>query len=234
MIFENFCLLMNSTLNLKVDESACQKLKLFTKELQNWNRLFNLTALEKNEEIYEKHFYDSLLPLKYVDLTNQSIIDVGSGAGFPGLVIAILVKEAKVTLLEPNKKKAHFLQTMVEKLELNNTSVINGRAETQNKLRETFDFAIARAVKPLNILLELVIPLLKVGGTFIAMKGKKAQEEINEARKAFAKLKCKINFRYEDVLPSSLSQRVNLFIVKNDITPIRYPRSYNLIATKPL
>ena len=219
MTLENLKAAITQHLGLNVNDALLKKLKLYADELQNWNKLFNLTALEKKEEIYEKHFYDSLIPLQYVDLKDKSIIDLGSGAGFPGLVIALFNESADVTLLEPNQKKAHFLQTMVEKLSLKNVTVIVGRAESQNKLRESFDFVIARAVKQLNILLELAIPLLKVKGSLIAMKGKKAHSEITQARKAFLTLK---------------ETRFTLFIVKNDITPIRYPRSYSLIATKPL
>lgn len=234
MSLEELRLAIEQNLNIEVSDELLGKFKLYQEELQNWNKLFNLTAIEKNEEIYEKHFYDSLIPLKYVNLNYKAIIDVGSGAGFPGLVIAIINKTAQVTLLEANQKKVHFLQSMVTKLHLDNVEVVNGRAESQNKLRESFDFAIARGVKQLNILLELVIHLLKPQGTFIAMKGKNAAEEIMKARKAFSVLKCKMTNKYEDELPTLKEKRFNLFIVKNDMTPIRYPRSYNLIITKPL
>lgn len=234
MTLDDLKIAIEKHFKITVSDGFLKKIKLYASELQSWNKLFNLTALEKEKEIYEKHFYDSLIPLKYVNLNHKSIIDVGSGAGFPGLVIALFNEKAHVTLLEPNQKKAHFLRTMVEKLSLENVRVIVGRAESQNNLRESFDFAIARAVKSLNILLELVIPLLSVKGTFIAMKGKNALSEISEARKAFVTLKCKVVYKYEDELPISKETRFNLFIVKNDITPIRYPRPYSLIATKPL
>ena len=196
--------------------------------------MFNLTAITDEEQIIEKHFLDSLLPLKYVSIKEKSLIDIGSGAGFPGVVLAIANPQAEIVLLEPNNKKARFLQTVKDKLNLDNVAIVVGRAETQIALRGKFDFAIARAVKQLNILLELAIPLLKVKGLFIAMKSQGASEEIIASKKAMQILKVKIVACHEDILPTDKDLRVNLLIVKNDTTPLRYPRIYSQISSKPL
>jgi len=234
MTFLEFTHYIKEHLNLELNESKIQNLQIYLKMLQEWNELFNLTAIVDEQKIIEKHFLDSLLPVQYFDLYNKTLIDIGTGAGFPGLVIAIVFDQAKVTLLEPNSKKVRFLKAVVAKLSLNNVVIINDRAETQTSLREKFDYGIARAVKPLNILLELAIPLLKVQGIFIAMKSSGVHEEIKQAKKAFTTLKCKVHALHEDLLPTDKDVRINLLIIKHEVTPNRYPRLYNQISTKPL
>jgi len=202
--------------------------------LKEWNNLFNLTSIVDDEQIVEKHFLDSLIPLKYVSLKDKKIIDIGTGAGFPGMVIAIALPEAKITLLEPNNKKIRFLKAVKEKLRLENVIIIAGRAETENELREEYDFAIARAVKQLNILVELSTPLLKVKGFFIAMKSSSVNEEILLSKRALNILNCAIQAIHQDILPTEKDERATVIIVKNDKTPNCYPRSYHLISRKPL
>ncbi|MDY0345767.1 MAG: 16S rRNA (guanine(527)-N(7))-methyltransferase RsmG [Bacilli bacterium] len=229
--FKEYC-----KINLKIDLNSKQikHFEFYLSMLKEWNAMFNLTAITDEEQIIEKHFLDSLIILKYISLKDKSLIDIGSGAGFPGVVLAIMNPATKIVLLEPNNKKARFLQVVKEKLSLGNVSVIVGRAEAQKIYREKFDFATARAVKQLNILLELAIPLLKVKGTFVAMKSQSVNEEINNAKKAFRTLNSKIVSRQEDILPTDKDIRINLFIVKNDSTPLRYPRVYGQISAKPL
>lgn len=211
-----------------------ERLIRFLALLQEWNGYFNLTAITEEGQIVEKHFLDSLLPTKYINLSKKTIIDIGTGAGFPGIVIAIVFPEVDVTLLESNNKKVRFLNAVVTALELKNVQVVCGRAEEQPTLRERFDYVIARAVKPLNILLELCIPFCKVGGCFIAMKSHGVEEEIVAAQKAMASLKCTIKERHIDYLPTENDERINLIIVKNDKTPLHYPRQFNQISAKPL
>lgn len=234
MTFTTFVQYVKDNLCLELTDKKCQRLQIYLAMLKEWNEFFNLTAITDDEKVIEKHFLDSLLPSKYLDFSNNKLIDVGSGAGFPGLVLAIVFDDALVTLLEPNNKKVRFLKAVVEKLSLTNVTIVMGRAETQVDLRETFDIAIARAVKPLNILLELVIPFIKVKGSFVAMKSQGVNEEIKQANNAFTLLKCKVTQCFEDVLPTDKDIRVNLLINKYDLTPLRFPRSYNLISAKPL
>ena len=229
--FQDYC--MNG-LKLTLSASQMGAFVSYLALLKEWNVMFNLTAITDEEQIIEKHFLDSLLPLKYVSIKERSLIDIGSGAGFPGVVLAIANPQAEIVLLEPNNKKARFLQTVKDNLHLDNVTIVVGRAETQNALRQKFDFAIARAVKQLNILLELAIPLLKVKGLFIAMKSQGASEEIIASKKAMQILKAKIVACHEDILPTDKDLRVNLLIVKNDTTPLRYPRIYSQISSKPL
>ena len=229
--FQDYCM---NELNLTLSASRMGAFTSYLALLKEWNVMFNLTAITDEEKIIEKHFLDSLLPLKYVSIKEKSLIDIGSGAGFPGVVLAIANPQANIVLLEPNNKKARFLQTVKDNLHLDNVTIVVGRAETQNTLREEFDFAIARAVKQLNILLELAIPLLKVKGLFIAMKSQGASEEIIASKKAMQILKAKIVVCHEDILPTDKDLRVNLLIVKNDTTPLRYPRIYSQISSKPL
>ena len=220
--------------NIELTFEQGEKFARYLALLKEWSARFNLTAITEDSQIVEKHFLDSLLILKYSDFAAKSIIDVGSGAGFPGIPIAIVMPSLKITLLEPNKKKCSFLEAVKEALVLENVTIVEGRAETQVDFRERFDVAIARAVKPLNILVELVPPLLKVGGIFIAMKALNAQPEIDEAARALFLLRCRIIEVERDTLPTDGDVRVNIFIAKNAITPARFPRPYNIISAKPL
>lgn len=221
-------------LNIVFNKEQIGAFATYLDMLKEWNNLFNLTSIVDDEQIVEKHFLDSLIPLKYVSLKDKKIIDIGTGAGFPGMVIAIALPEAKITLLEPNNKKIRFLKAVKEKLRLENVIIIAGRAETENELREEYDFAIARAVKQLNILVELSTPLLKVKGFFIAMKSSSVNEEILLSKRALNILNCAIQAIHQDILPTEKDERATVIIVKNDKTPNCYPRSYHLISRKPL
>ena len=225
---------VNQHLNIVLEKEQIEAFATYLNMLKEWNNFFNLTAIVDDEQIVEKHFLDSLIPLKYVSLKDKKIIDIGTGAGFPGMVIAIALPEAKITLLEPNNKKIRFLKAVKEKLRLENVIIIAGRAETENELREEYDFAIARAVKQLNILVELSTPLLKVKGFFIAMKSSSVNEEILLSKRALNILNCAIQAIHQDILPTEKDERATVIIVKNDKTPNCYPRSYHLISAKPL
>ena len=201
--------------------------------LLEWNEKMNLTSITEPEEIIEKHFYDCLLPV-FSNLIEGKVIDVGSGAGFPGLVFAIAKPEAHITLLEPRNKRCIFLNEVIQKLGLTNVEVINERAEDYGKIhREIFDVATARAVAPLNILAELCIPFVKQGGNFIAMKGTQWKEEYEEAKKAFKELGCGEGNIIEEELPSGAA-RCLLSFSKVCPTPNKYPRAYGQIKKKPL
>ena len=181
--------------------------------LLEWNEKFNLTAITKMDEIEEKHFVDSLAMLNYFDLKNKTLLDVGTGAGFPGIALAIAVPDLKVTLLESNGKKISFLNEVVRVLNLRNVDIIQGRSEELN-LREEFDFVTARAVKELNILLEISFHLVKVGGAFIGYKSSSINKELENAKHALKVLNIKEIKKYEYSLPVSKDSRCLVELVK--------------------
>lgn len=198
------------------------------------NEKFNLTAIKNREDFYELMLYDSLVPLKYFNFEDKEVLDVGTGAGFPGLPLAISSK-GRFTLLDSTKKKVDHINNYIANLHLNNAYAICYRIEEfgQNK-RDMFDYVIARAVAPLNILLELCLPVLSVGGTFIAMKGSNAIEEINLSKNALNKLGAEVISIYEDELPLKKEKRTIIRIIKKNPTPKKYPRLYSEIKKKPL
>ena len=166
------------------------------------NQKFNLTAIKEDEDFRELMIYDSILPLKYISFNKEdNIIDVGTGAGFPGIPMAICSRRT-FTLLDSTKKKIDYINSVASKYHLETICGIAERVEDfANEYREEYDHAVARAVAPLNILVELVLPLVKVGGTFIAMKGSNGKEELKKANSAIEKLGGKIKAIHEDILP---------------------------------
>lgn len=201
------------------------------------NKKFNLTAHKEIDSFIIKNILDSLLLVKFIDfdISNKTIIDIGSGAGLPGIPLAIYYTNTKFYLLEPIKKRANFLEQVKQKLNLENVTVINGRAEEifkENDLR--FDFATARAVANLSILLELTIPLLKVGGIFMCYKGSNYENELTSSFSALNKLFSSTLLVDNCVLPFSKELRSFIFFKKDKETPNTYPRSYSLIKKKPL
>ena len=201
--------------------------------LQEWNEKINLTALTSEEDVLEKHFVDSLIIHKYLG-TSKTVCDVGTGAGFPGVVLAMINKDIKVTLVEPIKKRCVFLNELITELKLNNVEVVNKRAEDfASTNRESYDFVCARAVANLQILSELCLPLVKVDGIFLAMKGGNASQEIEDSQKAIDLLGGKIEFINEDKLPNQ-DLRNNILIRKIKKTPSKYPRVFAKIKKNPL
>ena len=218
---------------LSVDEEKIEKLKKYQSFLLLNNKQFNLTSIVDPSEMLIKHFYDSLSPLAYLSIENKKVLDFGSGAGFPGLPFAIFVPSAKITLLDATKKKCEFLRQTAELLGLKNVEVIHARGE-EFKARETFDVVSARAVAALPILLELVAPLLKVGGLFLALKGANGEQELSESKKAMKTLGLKLARKEEYELPEEMGKRVNLIFEKTCFTPKKFPRLYADILKKPL
>lgn len=198
------------------------------------NELFNLTAITDKDEFMDKMIIDSALGLEDVDISNKKVIDVGTGAGFPGLVLSTLCPNADITLLDSTAKKINYLENSRKDLGLNYKTVVARAEEYALSHREEYDFAYARAVAPLNILLELIIPMLKVGGTFIAMKGPGAEEEIAASINAMKKLNCHLQKVRLDNLADSNESRSLIFIVKDKPTSNKYPRSYSDIKKKAL
>ena len=221
--------------NLIVDDEQLFLLEKIMNNTISTNEKFNLTSITNEDDFREKMTYDSLLGLKYVEGEGKKIIDVGTGAGFPGLPLAVVNNKNKYYLLDSTKKKIDYIHDFVTENSLSNIETINVRVENYTKEhREYFDYAVARAVAPLSILLETIIPLLKVGGVFIAYKGKNALEEIKDAKNAFSKLNCKVISSNFEILPICNEERYLLVIKKEKETNKKYPRDYSLIVSKPL
>ncbi len=216
-----------------LNEKQISSFAKYRELLLSWNEKFNLTAITDLDEIEEKHFIDSLYLDKYLDLDNKTLLDVGSGAGFPGIPLAIAHPNLKVTLLESNGKKVSFLKEAIKVLQLDNVEVVQFRAE-EFKRRETYDIVTARAVKELNILLEITFHLVKVGGYFVAYKSSAIDEEIKRAQKAFKALEISEFCKKEYKLPKSKDNRVLLLILKQKSTKKKYPRTYSQIVKAPL
>ena len=218
---------------IKIDENQKNQLVSYMELTLKANESFNLTANDTKESFMIKNIIDSLLIVKNLDLDGKNILDLGSGAGLPGIPLAIYYKNTNFTLLEPLTKRANFLKEIAQKLGLKNVNVVNDRAEIFIKnARESYDFVTSRAVSRLNILLELSIPFLKVGGKLIAYKGINYQEEINESKNALDLLSSKIIAIEEENLVQINEKRYNIFIQKNQKTSQKYPREYRLIKKK--
>ena len=218
-------------LNISVTKENLLSLAKYKDLLVEYNKKFNLTAIKSDEEIYLKHFYDSLTLIKAYSLNgNLKLLDIGTGAGFPGLVLKIFYPDLELTLLDSNHKKIAFLEVVIKELNLKNVTCINSRAENLPKTyREYFDIVTSRAVAHLRILLELSIPYLKIGGKLIAMKGL-SEEEIKESAKILEKLDSTIVDTIKFNLPIEGSNRSLVIVQKNKKTKEIYPRSYDKIV----
>lgn len=207
----------------------------YLKELLEWNKRFNLTAITDPEEVKIKHFEDSLSLLKTIHLTTQSLIDIGAGAGFPGIPLKIKCPQIQLTLVEATRKKVEFLRHVVNKLDLKNVEIVWGRAEEIAKeKREQYDIALSRAVANLNVLSELCLPLVKVGGIFIAYKEEKIEAEVKASENAIKLLGGKLKEIKKVKLPNSDIVRSLIIIEKISPTPEKYPRRPGMANKRPL
>lgn len=223
-IFKNF--------NLNINKEQIEKFDIYYELLVFYNNKFNLTAITEKEDVYIKHFVDSILGVD--KLCGQTLIDVGSGGGFPAIPLKIMNNSLILTMLEATGKKCEFLKTVVKELNLENVFVINGRAEDKAKdinFREKFDCCSARAVARLNTLCEYCMPFVKVGGRFIAYKGD-ALDEINQANSAIKILGGKLLESYCYELNGA--KRTLISIEKTSITNQKYPRGNGKERKNPL
>lgn len=220
-------------LGIEVTDEKMNMLKIYYDLLIEWNEKINLTAITERKEVYLKHFYDSLTIAKVIDLnTISSFCDIGTGAGFPGLVIKIFYPHIELTLVDALNKRIKFLGIIVEKLGLSDVSLVHARAEEYSKEnRDMFDVVSARAVAPLNVLLEYSMPLVKMNKYFIAMKG---NEDLTESKNALSVMGGKVVKREEFYLPFEESKRTIIKIQKIKETSNKYPRRYAEIKKKPL
>ena len=215
------------------DMAMMKKLRLYQEMILSSNRQFNLTSITAESDMLIKHFYDSLYPLKYVEINNKNVLDFGSGAGFPGIPLAIFSPDAQITLLDATKKKCDFLSSVKDALLLNNVNVVNSRVENFKKAGG-FDIVTARAVAPLPILLEICASLPHVGGYVLALKGANGDEELRAAKKAVDVLNLRLIKKEMYHLPEGAGERCLFLFQKEKETPHRFPRPYPEILKKPL
>lgn len=217
-------------LGINLTEEQLAKLEKFYELLISWNEKMNLTRITEKEEVYLKHFYDSLTLTKVVDLKEiETLCDVGSGAGFPGIVLKIVFPNLKITLIDSLQKRVNYLNEISKELELKDIVAIHTRCEDYARInREKFDIVTARAVANLKMLSELCIPMVKVNGYFIAMKAN-AKEEIKESKNILNELSSKIEEVNEFNLPKEESKRTLIKIKKIKETNKKYPRNIDKI-----
>ena len=221
-------------LNINTSVDILQKLDEYFHLLVEENSKYNLTTITEESQVYLKHFYDSLSIVKSINLKDQYILDIGTGAGFPGLVLKIVYPNLKIDLMDSTTKKCLFLQKVIDKLELKNINVINARAEEYSKLnREKYDIVTSRAVAPLKHLLEYSIPLLKVNGNFISLKSN-IEEEIKNIQNYYQKLYLNNEEIIKFFLPYENSLRTIYKVTKYKVTPMIYPRQYSQIKKKEI
>lgn len=222
-------------IDIELSEYQLKQFNDYYHFLVEYNEKVNLTAITEENEVYIKHFYDSILLAKSIDLKNiDSLCDVGSGAGFPSIPLKIVYPHLNITIIDALDKRLVFLRELTSLLGLSGVSLVHARAEDYAKSkRECFDVVTARAVARENILNELCLPLTKVGGFFISMKGKNADEELSEG-KSLEILKGKIIDRKDYYLPQEESKRVLIVIEHFDKCPTKYPRPFGNIKKNPL
>ena len=223
-------------INLDIDKSKIVKFYEYMNLLLEWNEKINLTAITEQNDIILKHFIDCLTIKKYLK-DNDKIVDIGTGAGFPGIPLAIMSEANKFTLVDSLNKRVNFLNDVKEKIDLKNIEAIHSRAEEfgQNKIyREKYDIAVSRAVANLSVLLEYLLPTVKVGGKVICMKGSQVQDEIDEAKYALKELGGVIKLTDEFCLPETDMKRNIIVIEKIKNTPKKYPRKSGTPSKQPL
>ena len=236
---EDFSKLMISQaeqINIKIDQNQIDKFNYYMKQLIIWNEKINLTAITEEKEIIQKHFIDSLTINNYID-KNANLIDVGTGAGFPGIPIKIVRDDINVTLLDALNKRLIFLNEIINANDLNGIKTIHFRAEEAGKskeYREKFNIATSRAVAQLNILAEYLLPFVKVGGKCICMKGNNIKEEVEASKKAIEILGGEIETIDEFYLPNSDIGRSIIIIRKLKNTPPKYPRKPGTPSKEPI
>ena len=225
-------------LDITLSDKQIEQFMKYYELLVEWNSFMNLTAITDFDEVCKKHFVDSVSLIKAMDLSKElSVIDIGTGAGFPGIPLKIVFPNLKMTLLDSLNKRIKFLDTVIEELALANISTLHGRAEDfakPGKLRETYDLCVSRAVANLSTLSEYCLPYVKVGGFFISYKSEKIDEESEAAKKAISILGGKVKDQVAFTLPDSDIYRNLYMIEKVKETNKKYPRKAGLPSKEPL
>ncbi|MFK7692284.1 16S rRNA (guanine(527)-N(7))-methyltransferase RsmG [Paenibacillus sp. HJGM_3] len=223
---------------LSLSERQWSQFERYYQELVAWNEKMNLTAITDREQVFVKHFFDSISLSFFVPLGNvQTIADIGSGAGFPSIPLKIMFPHLKVTIVDSLNKRISFLQALVGELELDGVSCIHGRAEDVARMKEhrdRYDLVTARAVARLSVLNEFCLPFVKTDGLFAAMKGADPAEELAEAKYSLRELKGELELTHRFELPIEQSSRHIIIIRKKAATPAKYPRKAGTPLKQPL
>lgn len=224
--------------NLMLTDQQVEQFRLYYELLVEWNKNVNLTAITDRNEVYLKHFYDSVSPSFYYPFAEkQSICDIGAGAGFPSIPLKICFPHLQITIVDSLKKRIHFLEELVAALQLKNVQLIHSRAEDfgqKSNYRESFDIVTARAVARMSVLSEYCLPLCKVGGIFIALKGSTIEKELSDAKKAIDILGGKLMENNVFQLPIEKSDRSIVLIKKIKKTKKMYPRKAGIPGKNPI
>jgi 16S rRNA (guanine527-N7)-methyltransferase len=232
-LIQNGC----AELGIALPEAAPRQFEAYYAFLREQNALMNLTAISGEEDTANLHFLDSLAVLRAADFADKSVIDIGSGAGFPGIPLKLAEPSIELNLIDSNEKRVLFLTELCEKLGLDDVESLDERAETAGQsalLREGYDIAVARAVAELRVLCELCLPFVSVGGRFIAMKSSDAEEETAAAKTAIAALGGELSDIRDYQIPGTGITHRLLIIEKTARTPAAYPRRFAAIQKKPL
>lgn len=223
---------------IQLSDEQLKQFSIFYDYMIEMNQVMNLTSITEEDEVILKHFYDSMSVIKYYDFHDQiNVIDVGTGAGFPGIPLAILLPNVQFTLMDSLNKRITFLNEVVKKCGLKNVECIHSRAEELAKdgdYRENYDVCVSRAVANLSVLLEYCIPFIKKGGNFISYKSISSEEELTDSKNAQNKLCCKLKENISFELPDTDIKRNFLIFEKFDHTADKYPRNNGIPRKKPL
>lgn len=224
----------SKSINIQLEDKQIEKFYNYMNLLLEWNEKMNLTAITEPKEVILKHFIDSATIIKYIE-NGMQIVDVGTGAGFPGIPLNIINSEASYTLVDSLNKRINFLDEVINSLQLNNINTIHSRIEEFGRdNKESFDIATSRAVASLNILLEYLLPLVKIGGICICMKGSNVKEEIENSKKALDVLGGRIEKIEEIILPNSDIRRSIIIVRKVNATPKKFPRKPGMATKEPM
>lgn len=224
-----------AALNISPDAAAYERYRVYFEYLEEMNKVMNLTAISGEEDVARLHFLDCAALLGFAELRGKRVIDIGSGAGFPGLALKIACPEMDITLLDSLDKRIGFLKNLTGKLGLSGVECVHMRAEeAPASYRQSFDFALSRAVARLSVLSELCLPFAKKGGYFIAMKGPDCTDELNEAKRAIALLGGEIAGVENYTIPGTDITHSAVIIRKVKDSPARYPRRWAQIKKQPL
>ncbi len=215
--------------NITLTDQMVEQFDLYFKLIDKYNKVMDLTAISGEDEVYDRHFYNSLSIAFNDDFNGLHLCDVGAGAGFPSIPLKIAFPDMKLTIIDPLSKRMDFLKIVIKELDLKDVEILYLRAEdASKKYPEKFDVVTARAVARLNILVEIVAQMVKVNGLFIAMKGQKGQEELEEAKNALSVCNMEL------IKQTNLEPSINYYFKKSKSISSKYPRNYGQIKKKPL
>lgn len=224
-------------IEISFSEKQLEQFQIFYEMLIETNKSLNLTAITDMKEVVLKHFIDSIALMKYLNLENKKIIDVGTGAGFPGIPLAIMYPKTDFTLMDSLNKRLHFINQVIVQCEMSNVQTVHGRAEDlgrDSSHREQYDYCLSRAVASLPVLLELCTPFVKVGGQFVSYKSELIDEELKNASNAMSVLRCQMKEQYSYTIPNTDFYRTFVLFDKIEKVSKKYPRQAGKPKKSPL